>query len=107
MKAWRKHNSTLETKAKIHESFGDHEEAKALRNLKLRNKQERRSQFASEIAEPSTALLVMMYGSNGYDLMMEVNRHIQEEKAVKQMMKPAPIHLVRKDGKWIRPNLSK
>lgn len=107
MKAWRKHNSSLESKARIHESYGEHEEAKALRKFKLVKKQERRTQFASEIAEPSTLLLVMMYGTKGYDLMVEIQRHNAEEKAMRAMMKPAPIYLKQIGGKWLPPqNLS-
>lgn len=108
MKAWRKHNSLLESKAKIHESYGEHEEAKALRKLKLTNKQERRTQFAYEIAEPSTAILVMMYGTNGKALMDQVIQHNYDKKLEKMTNKPAPIYLVRENNKWIRPqNLSK
>jgi hypothetical protein len=105
MKAWRAHNSALETKAKMHESFGEKAEAEALRKLKLTNKSERRSQYAAEISEPSSLLYKMMYGPNWQKIIEDIGNWLMQQKAARIAKKQEDNShrvLTRQGGKWIR-----
>ena len=107
MKAWRAHNSTLESKAQMHESFGELAEAEALRKLKLTNKHERRSQYAAEISEPSGLLYKLMYGPNWKSIVEQIGNWLMEQKAARIAKKQEDNShrvLTRQGGKWIRQN---
>ena len=89
MKAWRKHNSS--------EFVREHPAQK------LTNKTERRTQFASELAQPSNLLYAIMYWPNYKDICEQVAQHLENEKAIARMQKPVPIYLTRVGKEWIRP----